>query len=64
MTINRSKGLLGTSESIHSGSASAALVKTYLTSEVNYLESKFYCLKIKKDTNMGLLEKKGSLSRI
>lgn len=39
MTINRSKGLLGTSETIHSGSASAAPRKAYLLFEVKDIES-------------------------
>jgi hypothetical protein len=39
MTINRSKGLLHTSESIHTRCVSAAPIKTYLTSKVKDIEA-------------------------
>jgi ATP-dependent protease ClpP protease subunit len=48
MSINRSKGLLHTSKSIHSGNASAYPIKAYLTSKVKNLESKVYLLENKK----------------
>jgi hypothetical protein len=40
--MNRSKALLGTSDTIHSGSASAAPIKAYLSSTVKDIESKIY----------------------
>jgi hypothetical protein len=48
MTINSSKGLLGTSGSIHSGGVSVARIKAYPTSQVKDLESKVHHQKIKK----------------
>jgi hypothetical protein len=60
LTIDRSKGLLGTSETIQSGSASAAPIKAYLTSMVKDLD---HLRKRKIDTNLGVPEKKGSFSR-
>jgi hypothetical protein len=48
VTINRSKGLLGTSETIHSGSVSATPIKANLSSKVKDLESKVYPQRNKK----------------
>jgi hypothetical protein len=65
VTINRSKGLLGTLETTNSGSESATPIKAYLISKLKDLESKVYRLRNRKivNTKLGVLEKKGSLSR-
>jgi hypothetical protein len=48
VTLNRSKGLLGTLDTIHSGSASETPINVYLTFEVKDLEYKVRCLRNKK----------------